>query len=88
MFLRTQQVSGHTYVQLVENARVDGKVTQRILHRFGRMDRLRESGQLDAIIASLDQFSKRLVVLSAHHRKKNVQNEAQQVGNPLVFERL
>ena len=59
MFLRTQHVSGHTYVQLVENARVDGKVTQRILHRFGRMDHLRESGQLDAIVAGLGRFSDR-----------------------------
>jgi len=88
MFLRTQHVSGHTYVQLVENARVDGKVTQRILHRFGRMDLLRESGQLDAIVAGLGRFSERLIVLGAHHRGESVQSDARRIGGPLVFERL
>jgi hypothetical protein len=88
MFLRTQRVSGHTYVQLVENTRVDGKVTQRTLHRFGRMDRLRTSGQLDAIVGGLGRFSERLVVLGAHHRGESVQSDARRIGGPLVFERL
>lgn len=88
MFLRTQHVSGHTYLQLVENARVEGKVTQRILHRFGRMDHLRDSGQLDAIVAGLGRFSERLIVLGAHHRGESVQSEARRIGGPLVFERL
>lgn len=88
MFLRTQHVSGRTYLLLVENARIDGKVTQRILQRFGRMDLLRESGQLDAIVAGLGRFSEHLVVLGAHHRGESMQSEARRIGGPLVFERL
>jgi hypothetical protein len=88
MFLRTQHVSGRTYLLLVENERVDGKVAQRILHRFGRMDLLRDSGQLDAIVAGLGRFSERLVVLGAHHRGESVQSEARRIGGPLVCERL
>lgn len=57
MFLRTQTVHGRTYLLLVENERVNGKVTQRIRHRFGRGDVLRESGELDAIVAGLGRFS-------------------------------
>jgi len=31
MFLRTHTIEGRTYLLLVENARVHGKVTQRVL---------------------------------------------------------
>ena len=88
MFLRTHTIEGRTYVLLVENERVDGKVTQRVLQRFGRIDHLRESGQLDAIVAGLGRFSERLLVLGAHQRGESLQSEARRVGGPLVFERL
>lgn len=88
MFLRTHTIEGRTYLLLVENARVDGKVTQRVLQRFGRIDHLRESGQLDAIVAGLGRFSERLLVLGAHQRGESLQSEARRVGGPLVFERL
>jgi hypothetical protein len=88
MFLRTHTIHGHTYLLLVENERIDGKVTQRVLQRFGRIDQLRESGQLDAIVAGLGRFSARLVVLGAHARGESVQSEARRIGGPLVFERL
>jgi hypothetical protein len=88
MFLRTHTIEGRTYLLLVENERVNGKVTQRVLQRFGRLDVLRESGQLDAIIAGLGRFSDRLVVLGAHQRGESLQSEARRVGGPLVFEQL
>ena len=88
MFLRTHTIEGRTYLLLVENERVDGKVTQRVLQRFGRIDHLRESGQLDAIVAGLGRFSERLLVLGAHQRGESLQSEARRVGGPLVFERL
>jgi len=88
MFLRTHTIEGRTYLLLVENERVDGKVTQRVLQRFGRIDHLRASGQLDAIVAGLGRFSERLLVLGAHQRGESLQSEARRVGGPLVFERL
>ena len=88
MFLRTHTIHGHTYLLLVENERVDGKVTQRVLQRFGRIDHLRESGQLDTIVEGLGRFSERLLVLGAHQRGESLQSEARRIGGPLVFERL
>jgi hypothetical protein len=82
----TQTVDGRTHL-LVENERVNGKVTQRILHRFGRVDPLRESGELDAIVAGLGRSSERLVVLGAHQRGESVHTQAQRIGGPLIFER-
>jgi len=88
MFLRTHTIHGHTYLLLVENERVDGKVTQRVLQRFGRIDQLRASGALDAIVAGLGRFSERLIVLGAQERGEGVQGEARRIGGPLVFEPL
>jgi hypothetical protein len=88
MFLRTQTVGGRTYLLLVENERVDGKVQQRVVQRFGRLDQLRESGQLDTIVAGLARFSERLLVLGADARGESLRSNARRVGGPLVFERL
>ena len=38
MFIRTQSNGSRTYLLLVDNERVDGKVIQRALFRLGRLD--------------------------------------------------
>ncbi len=43
----------YTYLSLVEAGRVDGRVTHKTLLRLGEVTALRESGQLDRIIAAL-----------------------------------
>ena len=43
----------YTYLSLVESARVDGKMTHNTLFRLGEVTELRDSGQLDRIIAAL-----------------------------------
>ena len=63
MFIRTQSNGSRTYLLIVDNARVDGKVTQRVLFRLGRLDQLLASGQLDSLIQSLGRFSEKLSVL-------------------------
>lgn len=40
MFLRTKTVNGHPYLLLVENRWERGRAHQRIVHYFGRRDRL------------------------------------------------
>ena len=66
MFLRTQTNGQRTYLLLVENQRVDGHVRQQVLCRLGRLDELRDSGQLDLLLQSLGRFSDKYVVLGAH----------------------
>ena len=39
MFIRTQSNGSRTYLLIVDNQRVDGKVKQRVLHRLGRLDK-------------------------------------------------
>lgn len=88
MFLRTQTTAGRTYLLLVENERVDGRIKQRVLHRLGRLDQLQASGQLDSLLGSLGRFSDKLAVLGAHDRGESVTTRTRSVGPALIFERL
>ena len=88
MFLRTQTTAGRTYLLLVENERVEGRIKQRVLLRLGRLDQLQASGQLDSLLASLGRFSTRLAVLGAHERGHSVTTRTRRIGPALIFERL
>ena len=72
MFIRTQSNGPRTYLLIVDNQRVDGKVKQRVLLRLGRLDELQASGQLDSLLQSLGRFSEKLAVLGAHARGDSI----------------
>jgi transposase len=88
VFIRTQTNGSRTYLLLVENERVEGRLVQRVLHRFGRLDELRATGQLDALIQSLGRFAEKVVVLDAHAKGETLATETVTVGPGLVFDRL
>lgn len=88
MFIRTQTNGDRTYLLLVENERVNGRLVQRVLHRLGRLDELQASGQLDAVLKSLGRFSGKLLVLDAHARGDSVTTKTVTVGPALIVERL
>jgi len=52
----------YEYLSLVESVRVDGKNTHRILFRLGEASALRETGELDRIIAALQAHAERRYV--------------------------
>ena len=88
MFIRTQTTAGRTYVLLVENERVEGRIKQRVLLRLGRLDQLMASGQLDSLLVSLGRLSDKLAVLGAHGRGEGVSARTRHIGAALIFERL
>ena len=88
MFIRTQTTAGRTYVLLVENERVEGRIKQRVLLRLGRLDQLMASGQLDSLLVSLGRLSDKLAVLGAHGRGEGVSTRTRHIGAALIFERL
>src|ERR1700737_1749372 len=69
VFIRTQTNGDRTYLLLVNNERVHGRLVQRVLCRLGRLDELRESGQLDGLLKSLGRFADKMLVLDAHARR-------------------
>jgi len=88
VFIRTQTNGDRTYLLLVENERANGREVQRVLHRLGRLDQLRASGQLDGLLKSLGRFADKLLVLDAHARGASIPTHTSTVGPPLIVERL
>jgi transposase len=88
LFVRTQTNGSRTYLLIVDNVRVDGKVRQRVLHRLGRLDELRASGQLDVLIQSLSRFSEKLALLGAHVQGDSIVTHSARIGPALIFQRL
>jgi len=88
VFIRTQSNGSRTYLLIVDNERVAGKVTQRVLFRLGRLDQLLANGQLDSLIQSLGRFSEKLAVLGAHARGDSIATRSARIGPALIFERL
>lgn len=88
MFVRTQTNGARTYLLIVDNQWVDGKVRQRVLLRLGRLDQLLAEGRLDALVQSLGRFSEKLVVLGAQARGEGVTARSSRIGPALIFQRL
>jgi transposase len=88
LFVRTQTNGSRTYLLIVDNQWVDGKVQQRVLLRLGRLDELLPSGRLDSLIQSLGRFSEKLAVLGAHARGDSISTRSARIGPALIFQRL
>jgi hypothetical protein len=88
VFIRTQTNGPRTYLLLVENERVEGRLVQRVLHRFGRLDELRASGQLDTLVRSLGRFAEKVAILDAHAKGETTPTRTVTIGPGLIFERL
>jgi len=88
LFVRTQTNGSRTYLLIVDNEWVDGKVKQHVLHRLGRLDELLANGQLDSLLQSLGRFSEKLAVLGAHARGESITTRSAKIGPGLIFERL
>ncbi len=82
MFIRTQTNGSRTYLLIVDNVRVDGKVKQRVLHRLGRLDELLASGQLDSLLLSLGRFSEKFTILGAHARGDSIATRSTRIDQP------
>ena len=88
MFVRAKKRGSRTYLMIVKNERVDGKTKQTVMHSLGRLDLLRESGELDGLLASAQRFSDRCAILDAYDQGESITTKTHAVGPSLVFERL
>ena len=86
MFARTKKSGRYQYLQLVENTKIAGKVSQLGIATIGRLDQLQAKGGVETIVRSLAKFSERtLLILSG---KVNATAHAVKIGPALIFERL
>ena len=61
---------------------------QQVIATLGRLDQLRESGQLDSLLRSCSKFSEHAAVLDATQRGDAKPSLTVHVGPPLVFQRI
>lgn len=88
MFIRTKKSGPRTYLQIVESNWVDGKVKQRVVSNLGRLDLMKESGEIDGLMLSLQRYSEKFAVLGSHERGETKVMRTASVGPALIFERL
>lgn len=86
MFARIRKSGKYDYLQIVENQRVQSKVTQRVIATVGRMDKPSAEGEVETLIRSLSRFSEKTLLVSSG--KSDVQCEAKTIGPAIVFDRL
>jgi len=88
MFCRVKLAGGYEYLQIVHSQRVDGRVRQQVIGTVGRVDLLRQSGQLDQLLCSLGRFARQTAVVSAYRKGQTQATGSVRIGPPLVFGRL
>jgi transposase len=88
VFIRAKKRGERTYLQIVENERHGHKVVQRVLATLGRLDLLRQSGQLDSLLRSGLRFSERLLVLDAMDKGQCTGASSRKIGAVLLMQKL
>jgi hypothetical protein len=88
MYFRTKRSGGFEYLQMVESHRVDGKPRQTVVATLGRLDALKETGELDRLLRSGARLTETGMLLSAVEKGEATTIDAKRIGPPLLFERL
>src|SRR3990172_5552880 len=88
MFIRVKPSGPRQYLQIVKNTWDNGKVKQKVIATLGRVDRLKESGELDSLIRSGMRFSEKLAIIDSYEKGQIPSTEDLRIGVPMVFERI
>ena len=88
MFFRRKRSGKNEYLQIVENRWEGGASKQRVIATLGRFDELKDTGQLDRLLASGARFSESIMVIDAHARGVLPAVGTRRIGAALIFERL
>lgn len=89
MFSRKKKSGRYEYLQLVENRRENGRTVQRVVATIGRIDKLKEKGRLEKVIASMTRFCENAMLLvSTNAEDCGIKSRVLKIGPSLIFERL
>jgi len=88
MFFRKKKSGSRIYLQVVENRWEEGRSKQRVIATLGRLDQLRQSGQLEGLLRSGAKFCESVALLAAHRRGETTTVHTRPIGPAMVFERL
>jgi transposase len=87
MFFRKKTSGGRAYLQIVESRREGGAVRQQVIATLGRLEDLRESGQLERLLRSGARFADKAIILEAAAADTTA-SAARRIGPALAFDRL
>jgi hypothetical protein len=73
---------------MVQSHRVNGKPRQTVVATLGRLDALKETGELDRLLRSGARLTESGMLLSAVEKGETTTIDAKRIGPPLLFERL
>src|SRR5271165_380158 len=85
MYFRRKTSGGRAYLQIVESRREGGAVRQQVIATLGRIDELRESGQLERLLRSGARFADKAIALD---RGEATTVSTRRIGPALAFERV
>jgi len=88
MYFRKKTSGGRAYLQIVESRRDGAQVRQQVIATLGRIEDLRDSGQLERLLRSGARFAAKAIVVNALAEGTAAANAARRIGPTLVFERL
>src|SRR6201987_1762200 len=88
MCFRVKSAGSYQYLQIVHSVRQGQKVRQQVFGTLGRLDELKASGRLEALIRSGLRHCENFAVIDAHAAGETQAVTALRIGPDLVFGRL
>jgi hypothetical protein len=88
MFFRVKNAGSYQYLQIVHSVRQGEEVRQQVFGTLGRLDELKASGRLEALIRSGLRHCEKFAVIDAHTAGETQAVTVQRIGPDLVFGRL
>jgi hypothetical protein len=88
MFFRVKRVASYQYLQIVRSGRAAHKVRQQVFATLGRLDELKASGRLDALMRSGLRHCENVALIDAHAAGQTEPVTVLRIGPELVFGRL
>ncbi len=88
MYFRKKTSGGRAYLQIVESRREGAAVRQQVIATLGRVEDLKQSGQLERLLRSGARFSEKAIVLDAFDRGEATAISTRRIGPALAFERV
>src|SRR6201982_98799 len=85
MFFRVKRAGSYQYLQIVHSVRQGKKVRQQVLETLGRLDKLKASGQLEALIRSGLRHCEKFALIDAHSAGETQAVTVQRIGPDLGF---
>src|SRR5262245_26766270 len=88
MFFRVKRAGSYQYLQIVHSIREGEKVRQQVFGTLGRLDELKASGRLEALMRSGLRHCENLAVIDAHAAGETEAVRVLRIGRELVLRRL